>query len=590
MKRSRKIDFRVVRPTLLLLLSVAVTRGAGLIDGSVLPVPQGSNVDLSTVGTVDWVHWGLFTDSSLNRKAGVAPLIGDFTLLQGAGTNAFVFPYQYEDNFNGYSWSDGFPVAAETNTPTGVWAYGIPAVGTGFEFSVPADTSAKTLRVFVGAFSAVGSFEAFLSDESAPPYLNTSLTNSGNGPGVVYTVNYAAATPGQSLVVRWKLQAQVHSPGGARDANVTLQAATLSTATANNPPAVYLTEPSANASFVAPAAIDLAAKAFDLDGSVVKVEFFNGTTRIGQEAASPYRVQWSSVPSGHYCLTAVATDNAGGTRTSPPVEVFVHGSGGSLAGVAAPPPSSVDLTAEGTRDWSHWGLLDTGSFNHKAGVAAVIGNFTLLGTGSVHRLTDSATQWSWSDGTPTERTNNTTTGIYFSGMTNGFELTLPADPVPRTVRIYTMMYGCAEDFQAWLTDFSATPFFDTSFDDVYGSRATLYTLTYAAASTGQSLKVRFRNRALYDFDYGYVALLTATMPRPAGPSPVVLRHPMMIGDQFSFSFETESSRIYRVQLKPGWSEGTTWTTLTNVAGTGADVTVSDPSAAGTQRAYRVETQ
>jgi hypothetical protein len=72
--------------------------------------------------------------------------------------------------------------------------------------------------------------EVSLSDTSAPTYVNATLTNIRNGPGRVYTIDYAADSPGQSLIVRWILS----SPREAA-ANVTLQAAALSTATANNP-------------------------------------------------------------------------------------------------------------------------------------------------------------------------------------------------------------------------------------------------------------------------------------------------------------------------------------------------------------------
>ena len=46
---------------------------------------------------------------------------------------------------------------------------GIYVVGqdNGFEFSVPADTTARTLKVYVGAYNAGMKFDASLSDSSA---------------------------------------------------------------------------------------------------------------------------------------------------------------------------------------------------------------------------------------------------------------------------------------------------------------------------------------------------------------------------------------------------------------------------------------
>ena len=51
-------------------------------------------------------------------------------------------------------------------------------------------------------------------------------------------------------------------------------------------------------------------------GTVSLVEFFQGTTKIGQATAAPYTVSWTNVAAGAYNLTARATDNSGGITTS----------------------------------------------------------------------------------------------------------------------------------------------------------------------------------------------------------------------------------------------------------------------------------
>src|SRR5262245_4553324 len=48
--------------------------------------------------------------------------------------------------------------------------------------------------------------------------------------------------------------------------------------TTNQAPTVSITSPAANASFAAPATVSIAANAADADGSVAKVEFYNGST------------------------------------------------------------------------------------------------------------------------------------------------------------------------------------------------------------------------------------------------------------------------------------------------------------------------
>ncbi|WP_207434174.1 Ig-like domain-containing protein [Sabulibacter ruber] len=92
----------------------------------------------------------------------------------------------------------------------------------------------------------------------------------------------------------------------------------------NTPPAVTLSSPSAGSSFTAPATISMAASANDPDGRITKVEFFRGTTKLGEDLTAPYTFTWTGVPSGTYSLTAKAFDNSAATATSTPVSVTAH--------------------------------------------------------------------------------------------------------------------------------------------------------------------------------------------------------------------------------------------------------------------------
>jgi len=107
----------------------------------------------------------------------------------------------------------------------------------------------------------------------------------------------------------------------------------LRLAAPNLPPSVSLTAPVAGAVFTVPATINLQATATDSDGTVTKVEFFNGVTKLGEATAAPYQFSWALVAAGTYSLTAKATDNTGATTTSSAVTIIVN----------APP--SVALTA-----------------------------------------------------------------------------------------------------------------------------------------------------------------------------------------------------------------------------------------------------
>jgi len=564
--------------------SVCNLAQAGILSGSFANVTPGSNVNLTVLGPIDWVHWGLYTEGSLDRKDGVVPQISDFTLLDSS--NGFAYVYQYADNNHGYSWSDGTPTPAESYTTTGVWAYGVPTIDSGFEISVPATTNPRILKIFVGVFAGQGRFEAKLSDASATPYVDSSLTAiARSSANRVYSLQYAADSAGQSLHIRWTLQTP-----HAGDANVTLQAAALTAAGANNPPIVMLTNPVNYASFPAPADITVAAKASDFDGTVTKVEFFESGTSIGEETNSPYSVSWSARSPGRYVLSAMATDNGGETSESQAVEVYVYGSGGSLVGSAALPPTSVNLTTEGAADWAHWGTTTNTSFDHKANVVQKISDAMPMGSRPIVRYTDNRTAFSWSDGTPTTSSSGTPTGIYTTGLTNGFMLLAPADAAPRRLKVYVGCYGVQATFQAVLSDLSAAPYTDRSLSNFFGNSYVVYTLDYTAASAGQALIVSIRSTKLFDQSYGNVTLQAATLEGgPPDPLPVSIINPMRLGNDFMLSFPTKSGSSYSVE-QTGALNPVNWQSFITVAGNGSIVSVTNKNVPPSERFYRVQSQ
>jgi hypothetical protein len=117
-----------------------------------------------------------------------------------------------------YSWVSGVPVSS-ANTNGCIYSVG---VNNGFQVTVPADTTPRTLKMFIGVWGARGKLEALLSDGSAPTLVDTSLVNSSKTTNGVFTLNYQAASPGQTLTVRWTVNANF-KPW----ANVTLQGAAL---------------------------------------------------------------------------------------------------------------------------------------------------------------------------------------------------------------------------------------------------------------------------------------------------------------------------------------------------------------------------
>ena len=77
--------------------------------------------------------------------------------------------------------------------------------------------------------------------------------------------------------------------------------------------------------FTAPADITINANAIDPDGSVTKVEFFQGTTKLGEDLTSPYSFTWYGVTTGSYSLIVKATDDSSAVSTSSAVSINVGG-------------------------------------------------------------------------------------------------------------------------------------------------------------------------------------------------------------------------------------------------------------------------
>lgn len=95
-------------------------------------------------------------------------------------------------------------------------------------------------------------------------------------------------------------------------------------APSNESPVVNITAPTNNQVFTAPAKISITVNATDEDGAIAKVEFFDGTTKIGEDASSPFAFTWEDVSEGNYTLTVKGTDNDGASATAS-VDVVVSG-------------------------------------------------------------------------------------------------------------------------------------------------------------------------------------------------------------------------------------------------------------------------
>jgi glucose/arabinose dehydrogenase len=94
----------------------------------------------------------------------------------------------------------------------------------------------------------------------------------------------------------------------------------------NQLPTVAITAPSGGASVTVNITTTISATAADGDGTVSKVGFYDGTTLISEDQASPYTAGWTPTTTGPHARTARATDNQGGVTTSATVNVTVNAS------------------------------------------------------------------------------------------------------------------------------------------------------------------------------------------------------------------------------------------------------------------------
>jgi hypothetical protein len=88
-------------------------------------------------------------------------------------------------------------------------------------------------------------------------------------------------------------------------------------------PIVTVTGPTNDQAYSAPANVLIEAAAKSPDGTISLVEFYQGSTKLGQTLSAPYSLTWSNVPAGTYNLYARAIDNLGGTTDSSPVTISV---------------------------------------------------------------------------------------------------------------------------------------------------------------------------------------------------------------------------------------------------------------------------
>ena len=173
---------------------------------------------------------------------------------------------------------------------------------------------------------------------------------SWSGSGLVADVQLWLNNPSQNFgwLLTSRAEASLHSVRGFASGESGGSAGTLVVGYTpppppNSPPVVGIISPANGVTLVSPATVTIQAVAGDSDGTVAKVEFFDGSVSLGTVAAVPYTKTVTLYP-GTHPLTVVATDNAGAATTSPAVTAIVN-----TVPIADPIPGHIvkgDITIE----------------------------------------------------------------------------------------------------------------------------------------------------------------------------------------------------------------------------------------------------
>jgi hypothetical protein len=169
-------------------------------------------------------------------------------------------------------------------------------------------------------------------------------------------------------------------------------------------------------------------------------------------------------------------------------------------------PGVVNLSAEGSRDWVHWGQQGVWSLERRRG-----GGFAILeGTPTAprERHEAGAQTFAWRGGEPVDSTDDVRSGIRTCGAGNGFTVSAPAtDGVTRTLRVYVGVFQSRGRLQARLD--GADPV--SAVLDGHGQEFAAFTITYRAQTTGR-VRLSWVTQRTYGGDGCHgVALQAATL-------------------------------------------------------------------------------
>lgn len=171
-------------------------------------------------------------------------------------------------------------------------------------------------------------------------------------------------------------------------------------------------------------------------------------------------------------------------------------------------PSSVDLSAEGSVDWVHWGLRSPGSINRKAGGAQAITDEG--GTGPRERSDTSPQRFSWRDGAPDRTASGSTTSVFSCGLDGGFRFSVAAGPQTRTLRFYAGVLRATGRLEVSLSGTGLSRSATLTSTAEFSSLRKRFAITFRAPAGGR-LHVRWTVTQIFNQYCADVSMQAATL-------------------------------------------------------------------------------
>jgi hypothetical protein len=221
-----------------------------------------------------------------------------------------------------------------------------PSVDTQFSFNITrfvgfSDTSPATNNpVTFGSVSATVNVTAAPTVSITAPANNSIFTAPANinftaaatAPGAITRVEYrvnngavisAIAAPFTATLPNLAAGTYVITPRVVTAVGAPVDGTSV-TIIVNNAPTITIASPANGAISIALAPIRLTANTTSPSSPITKVEYFAGTTRVGQATAAPFAIIWSPALPNAYSVTAVLTNQAGETVVSAPITITVN--------------------------------------------------------------------------------------------------------------------------------------------------------------------------------------------------------------------------------------------------------------------------